>query len=59
MYHLSFSSLQSTSFLWLQRKRHPKDWKYLGRIRVQIKDDKGEVINNDVPSSTFCLEKTI
>lgn len=37
----------------MQRKTHPKDWKYLGRVRVHLKDDAGKLLNPDVPSREF------
>ena len=37
----------------LQRKRHPRDWKFPGRVRVQLKDENGKPVNPDVPDRKF------
>ncbi|KAH7622252.1 putative Signal recognition particle 19 kDa protein [Nannochloris sp. 'desiccata'] len=34
----------------IEMKRHPRDWKYPGRIRVQLKDDQGNLVNPDIPT---------
>lgn len=34
----------------MQRNRHPKDWKYLGRVRVSLKDDNGSYIKEELSS---------
>jgi len=48
---LCVGALLSAYLILLQKKRHPKDWKYLGRVRVQLKDDSGKPVNPDIPSS--------
>lgn len=41
-------------YIYVQRKRHPRDWMYLGRVRVQLKDsESGELLHKDIPSSAF------
>lgn len=42
----------------LERKRHPKDWKYLGRIKVCIKDpDTGSYLREDIKSRQQLYKK--
>ena len=35
----------------LEIKHHPKDWEKKGRVLVQIKDDKGQIIKEDIKNS--------
>lgn len=41
----------------IERKRHPKDWRYLGRVRVALKDSKGNYIKEDLKSRRDLLLK--
>lgn len=34
----------------IERKRHPKDWRYLGRVRVSLKDSNGSYIKEELKS---------
>ena len=34
----------------MERKKHPKDWRYLGRVRVSLKDGNGSFIKDDLKS---------
>ena len=36
-------------------KRHPRDFFTVGRVRYNLRDEKGEYINPDVTSSRLCL----
>jgi signal recognition particle subunit SEC65 len=33
----------------IERKRHPRDWMWLGRVRVALRGAGGELLNPDVP----------
>lgn len=32
----------------MERKRHPKDWRYLGRVRVSLKNSNGQYIKEEI-----------
>lgn len=32
----------------MERKRHPRDWRYLGRVRVYLKDSNGRYIKEEL-----------
>lgn len=41
------------SDIYVQRKRHPRDWKYLGRVRVQLKDQEtGAPLKSEIATRT-------
>lgn len=41
----------------MERKRHPKDWRYLGRVRVSLKDSSGMFIKEEVKDRRDLLLK--
>ena len=34
----------------MERKRHPKDWRYLGRVRVSLQNSNGQYIKEEIKS---------
>eukprot|EP01138_Halocafeteria_seosinensis_P009985 gb/GECG01010198.1/.p1 GENE.gb/GECG01010198.1/~~gb/GECG01010198.1/.p1 ORF type:complete len:144 (+),score=7.49 gb/GECG01010198.1/:1-432(+) len=36
------------------KHRHPRDWRSYGRVRVELKDEQGTVVNEQFPTSVYC-----
>jgi len=41
----------------MERKRHPIDWRYLGRVRVSLKDSNGSYIKEDLKNKKALMLK--